>query len=181
MKRVFKAWGTKLLVAGAVLLSMSLASAGHMRASGLTTAGQKWLMHMREEEKLARDVYLSMYGLWGSRIFGKISNAEQMHTTVLKKALNRYGIPDPAAGHGQGVFTDPDFQALYTQLVEKGRASLADALKVGVQIEELDIADLDSAIAATAQKDIKKIYGNLRRGSYNHLRAFRSGLANSGS
>jgi hypothetical protein len=168
------------MVAVGVLLSIGMASSGRVQSTGLTAAGKKWLTRMREEEKLARDVYIALYDSWGTRIFGRIANAEQMHTSVLKRMLSKYGVPDPAAGNGLGVFTDPDFQVLYNQLVEKGRASLADAFRVGVQVEELDIADLDSAIAATGQKDIKKIYGNLRRGSLNHLRAYRSSLANIG-
>ena len=43
-------------------------------------------------------------------------------------------------------------------------------LKVGARIEERDIQDLKAR--ASALPDIAMVYGNLERGSRNHLRAF---------
>jgi hypothetical protein len=57
---------------------------------------------------------------------------------------------------------------------------LQDGLKVGLKIEEMDIADLRVAIQQTKNQDIKRVLENLLRGSHNHLRAFSRQLAASG-
>lgn len=136
------------------------------------------LSYMREEEKLAHDVYLELYEQWGSTVFRSIASSEQKHTDAIKTLLDRYGLDDPAAGNGVGVFEDPDLQALYNTLVVQGSASLADAFKVGAAIEEIDILDLQERLAQTDNADIRRVYQNLEQGSHNHLRAFVSNLEN---
>jgi hypothetical protein len=130
------------------------------------------LQYMREEEKLAHDVYVTLYAKWGLRVFNNISAAEQRHTDAIVTLLNRYGISDPAAGNPVGVFTNSDLQALYDKLIAQGSISTAAALKVGVLIEQTDIQDLKTHIAETTKADILQVYNNLLRGSQNHLRAF---------
>ena len=168
----------KLWVAvGAVFMLMSLASGGYAQTASLTEAEKYWLTYMREEEKLARDVYLSLYDKWQSRVFKNISVSEQTHMDAIKNLLDKYGIADPAEGKAAGVFTNRDLQALYDELIEVGGVSLVDALEVGVEIEETDIADLNASIASTKRKDIITVYSNLLGGSLNHLDAFKSNLA----
>ena len=128
---------------------------------------------MREEEKLAHDVYVVMYELWGMRIFQNISGSEQSHTEAVKSLLDGYGVPDPAVGE-IGVFSNPDLQVLYNDLVAQGSQSLTDALLVGAAIEEIDILDLEERLAQTDNADIQHVFENLLKGSGNHLRAFTS-------
>ena len=130
---------------------------------------------MREEEKLAHDVYAAMYDLWGLPIFTNISRSEQMHTEAVRSLLDGYGISDPASAE-PGVFTNPDLQALYNQLVAQGSASLSDALRVGAAIEEIDILDLQERLAETENSSTQQVFNNLLRGSYSHLNAFTSTL-----
>ena len=134
------------------------------------------LNYMREEEKLARDVYLMLYEQWGIRIFQNIAKAEETHMSAVAGLLERYGLPDPAADTAVGVFTNPELQALYDQLMEEGSQSLADALRVGALVEEVDIIDLEDYIDQTDNEDLLLVYQNLLKGSYNHLRAFTSAL-----
>ncbi|MBK8795548.1 MAG: DUF2202 domain-containing protein [Anaerolineales bacterium] len=135
------------------------------------------LLFMREEEKLAHDVYVTLYDQWGLRVFNNIAASEQKHTDAIAALLNAYGLTDPTIGNGVGEFTNPDLQALYDELVAQGSASVTEALKVGVAIEELDITDLEQRIAETDSSDIQRVYSNLLAGSTNHLRAFSSNLS----
>ena len=146
--------------------------------SGLSAEEVADLLHMREEEKLARDVYLALYDKWGLRVFQNIARAEQTHMDAVGDLLKTYGIPDPVAKtkDARGVFESPKLQDLYKQLVAQGSASEIDALKVGATIEDLDIKDLNEAIARTTHSDIRQVYENLKRGSENHMRAFMSNL-----
>lgn len=142
--------------------------------AGLTQSEIDGLVYMREEEKLAHDVYVTFADKWGLTQFSRIANSEQMHTDSIKTLLDRYGIADPASSE-VGVFTNPDLQALYNDLVAKGTVSAAEALKVGGLIEEVDIQDLDARIATNDQADIATVYANLRSASEMHLRAFATG------
>ncbi|CAB3288945.1 conserved exported protein of unknown function [Methanocaldococcus lauensis] len=130
------------------------------------------LIEMREEEKLARDLYLTLYNKWKLQIFKNIANAEQTHTDAIKCLLRKYNITDPVKTDEVGKFSNPKFEDLYNKLVEDGSKSVVDALKVGATIEDLDIADLQHWINKTDNEDIKFVYENLMKGSRNHMRAF---------
>ena len=129
------------------------------------------LNFMREEEKLARDVYLVMFTYWSSKTFTNIAESEQTHMDAIKTLLDKYGLLDPADPE-IGVFNDTELQQLYDALVVKGETSKLDALMVGALIEEVDIEDLQAAVEQTDKQDLKRVYGNLKSGSENHLRAF---------
>jgi hypothetical protein len=130
------------------------------------------LIFMREEEKLARDVYLTLYDVWGTAVFNDIASSEQIHMDAILTLIDQYGLVDPAAGNAVGVFINPYLQALYNQLIATGNQSLVNALTVGATIEEIDIIDLDEYIAATTNQAIIEVYTSLLAGSENHLRAF---------
>jgi len=140
--------------------------------SEIETEGLLW---MREEEKLARDVYTALYDAWGLPIFQNIASSEQAHMDAIKVLLDSYELVDPLQEQA-GVFSDPDLQGLYDELVVQGSRSIADALKVGATIEEIDILDLQSHLAQTDNLDIQQVYNNLLRGSENHLRSFTNTL-----
>jgi len=135
------------------------------------------LQFMREEEKLARDVYSTLYEKWGLPIFSNIAQSEQTHTEAVRDLLEKYNQPDPVIDDTVGVFVNTDLQKLYTDLTSRGLTSVAAALQVGAQIEELDIRDLATEIAKTDNQDILFVYENLSRGSRNHLRSFISQLS----
>lgn len=141
------------------------------KTSDLSSEEMAALFYMREEEKLAHDVYLTLYERWGLDVFQNISNSEQTHMDAIKNLLDRYGLSDPAQ-KDVGAFSDQTLQELYDELVVRGSQSLAEALKVGAAIEEIDILDLRERIARTDKSDIQRVFSNLLRGSGNHLRAF---------
>ena len=145
-------------------------------AGQLNNAEIDGILYMREEEKLARDVYLTLYQKWELPIFQNIAGSEATHMEAVKPLIDRYGLEDPAASKDIGVFTNLTLQELYDQLVAEGSKSLADALRVGAAIEEIDILDLEERIALTDKADIQLVYENLMKGSRNHLRAFTSTL-----
>lgn len=146
--------------------------------SSLTQFEIDWLIQMREEEKLARDVYLTMYAKWGATIFSNIASSEQRHTDAVENLIDKYGITDPVTNEkALGHFTESSgFNKLYDALISRGLSSLNEAYRVGVDIEVLDISDLEEALKQTSRTDIDNVYGNILDGSYNHLAAFSSKL-----
>ena len=170
----------------ACIVSPLLAKGGKGKGGGTTAPvlSEKEasdLIFLREEEKLARDVYLALYDVWGTSIFLNISASEQKHTDAVKGLIDKYGLVDPVVVDDPGVFTNPDLAQYYIDLVAQGTgegATLEDALNVGVFIEELDIHDIkDLMLPDATQTDVQRVLANLLAGSYNHLDAFEKLLA----
>jgi hypothetical protein len=148
--------------------------------SPLSTAEANSLAFMREEEQLAHDVYAVSVTLWSPPVFANITASEATHSAAVKTLLDRYQLVDPLAGLANGTFKTPAFQSLYSDLVASSHVSLVDALKVGAQIEELDMRDITVQKAGIDSADILMVYDSLLRGSRNHLRAFMKVLAQQG-
>ena len=138
----------------------------------LTIEEIEHITYMREEEKLARDVYLTLYELYPAPIFDNISASEQRHMDALERLIEKYKLEDSVKDDTVGKFTNPVFTALYKKLVEDGQLSYCDALQVGIAIEELDIDDIDIALIDVEAQDVARVLNNLLSGSYNHLSAF---------
>jgi len=142
----------------------------------LSTEEIKGLQYMREEEKLAHDVYIYAYHKYGTRIFENIANSESMHTYMVSVLLEKYNLTDPAKNEPEGVFKNSTLQELYYNLTSRVNKGEKDALIVGANIEELDIVDIKKWLDLTDNQDIKYVYSTLINGSANHLRAFVSTL-----
>lgn len=136
----------------------------------LSQSEEDSIIFMREEEKLARDVYLALYDLWQIPVFQNIARSEQQHMDAMLSLVDRYELADPALTPGE--FSDPELQDLYDTLVTRGSESREEALRVGALIEEVDIEDLARDKEAADNEDIQMVYDNLLAGSENHLRAF---------
>ncbi len=143
----------------------------NVQAQELSAEEQESLLYMREEEKLARDVYLTLYEFFESNIFNNIASAEQKHMDSMKNLLTLFALEDPVLDDSIGVYTNPVFSEFYDSKTGKVR-TIKDAIFVGILIEETDIMDLQKSIALTDSPDIQNVYENLLRGSRNHLRAF---------
>lgn len=147
----------------------------------LSAAEAQSLAFMREEEQLAHDVYARSALLWPIQtIFASIAESEATHTAAVKSLLDRYGQPDPLAGLPGGSFSTAEFQALHDELVAVSSWSLVDALRVGLQIEELDIRDIEAQKQDIDNDDILLVYDRLLRGSRNHMRAYMRALLQQG-
>ncbi len=144
-----------------------------LAAETLSQAEIDTLMYMREEEKMARDLYISFNELYGTtvRVFGNISRSEQKHMDAVKGLLDAYGLTDPVVDDAVGKFTNPELRDQYTELLAQGN-TLKGALEVGIIVEEQDLEDLAAAMNETDEPCIDRVYSNLLKGSTNHLAAF---------
>lgn len=131
------------------------------------------LIYMRQEEKVARDVYMVLGEKWNENIFTKISTSEQSHMDAVKKMIFKYELTDPVDEFETvGLFLDEGFQTMYNDLIAQGLVSKEDAMLVGQIIENQDIADLDAQILITDNPDLEKMYERLKAGSERHLNSF---------
>jgi len=135
------------------------------------------LYYIREEEKLAYDVYQTLGDKWAIQSFQNISNSEERHQSKVVMLLTKYGLEDKAKNLEVGKFNNSILQKIYTELVLVGEKSLLDALYVGATIEILDIKDLDKMIEETEKQDLEQVFENLKSGSQNHLEAFKKQIS----
>lgn len=165
-----------LMILGAVLFAFGCSNMDEEDISPavelMETEYSESLIFMREEEKLARDVYQSLFAIWAKPIFTNIASSEQQHMDAVKGLLDQYGLEDPVIDNTIGAFENEELQGLYIELMDEGSQSIEKAYAVGALIEEIDIRDLDLAIDSIAQADIITVYESLNKGSRNHLRSF---------
>ncbi|MBN2055412.1 DUF2202 domain-containing protein [bacterium] len=154
----------------------SRAVAGHE----LTAEEREALLYMRQEEKVAADVYAELAAAWKSPLFNNILRSETRHKEALKILLDKHGLEDPIAGLEPGKFSDRALSKVYKKAVERGRKSLVEGLQAGAGIEELDILDLRRLLPKVSNKELSNTFQQLRRASANHLRAFVRMLARHG-
>ncbi len=146
----------------------------------LSAAEEAEVLYLREEEKLARDVYITLAERWQLPIFSNIAYAEQKHMNLVFRLIEIYGLIDPITDDTVGVFSDPDLGGLYDRFTADGAASLIAALVVGATIEDMDLDDLYDLMQFTDNRHIQLVAQNLAKGSRNHLRAFVRALAAQG-
>ena len=157
---------------GETILDIKNLQDGYAVKSGnITEEIADWLIFMREEEKVAHDLYLAFNEIYNYRIFQNITKAESNHMAVILTYLDEYELDDPASSD-PGVFVNEDLQKLYDDLLEKGKISSSDALKVGALVEEVDIIDLAEVYSWEPGEDIIALAEALMLGSRNHLRAY---------
>ncbi len=128
------------------------------------------LLHMRQEEKLASDVYSTFHEIWHLRIFNDVAISEQRHTDAVRSLLERFSLSDLVADNKRGLFADRELVDQYNQLTHQGR--------VAAELEELDIRDLQEALSNATHLMITNVYGRLQQASGRHQRAFIQQLHN---
>ncbi|WP_037571230.1 DUF2202 domain-containing protein [Spirochaeta cellobiosiphila] len=149
-------------------------------SQSLNSSEKEGLLLMREEEKLARDVYSKLFDIWNVKIFENISRSEQNHMNRVKELLIKYTIPDPIDIDSPGIFKNSKLQATYDSFVLKGQESLYSAFTIGAMVEDLDIYDLEKLMQETRNKDLLQTYTNLRDGSINHIKSFNKQILSQG-
>lgn len=162
----------KKLAASGIVLALAIGPIAQGVAATLPAGTKASLVFMVEEEKLARDVYTTLYAKTGLRQFANISKAEQTHMDLVKGLLKTYGIKDPTIGKAVGKFNSAALTALYKKLIADGSLSSVAALNAGIAVEEKDIADIKKILKVTQPTDVKYVLDRLTAGSYNHLAAF---------
>ena len=109
-------------------------SNANLTTQQLSLEEERWLLYMREEEKLAWDVYQALYEQWQLSIFDNIAASEERHFNAIGILMDRYGLTDPEQPQ-PGFFANDALQDAYGSLISMGMDSLLAALEVGAQIK----------------------------------------------
>jgi hypothetical protein len=196
----------KKIIAAFLLTTLVSTGPAVTFAADLDNGETAHLIFMREEEKLARDVYMTLKDQYPAEpVFANIGDgSEQTHTDTVRDMLEKHGIADPNPDANLlpgsiGVFTGADYGWYFTEkfeiLTNWGAQSVLDALYVGAFIEELDMLDIvgcpkvivetDNGIGAggcgleyTDEADLQTLYTHLVDGSKSHLRSYVENIEN---
>ena len=167
------ALGVGALLAGGVAVSQASATTTAAPSATADSGVASALSFSREEERMARDLYAALADKYdGARPFSMVTNSEDRHFDAVGTLLQRYDVADPSVGKAAGKYADPAIQKLYDGWLAEGSTSLEDAYRVGVELEQRDIADLNKSIAADLPADVDTVFGQLLKGSQNHLAAY---------
>lgn len=190
----------KQILTIAVMVGLFFVAPSRVSAEVLDNGEETHLIFMREEEKLARDVYLALSSLYADeQIFATIAeDSEQSHTDTVREMLAYFSINDPnpdtnnlpeSIGIFNGLAYGWYFNEKYIQLINRGSENVLEALYVGAFIEELDMIDITDypkvivetdngidisqcGLAYTDEASIQNMFTNLLDGSKSHLRAY---------
>ncbi len=143
----------------------------------LTQDQKDTLLFIYQEEKVARDAYITLGNLYPNQsTFANIQLSEQEHIDSAQGLCEKYGVDISNVDETNvGEYVVPVLQELYDTLVVQGANSELDGLKVGEYIEITDIDDLEHAQIGMPA-DVVRVFENLKAGSYNHLDAYRSAI-----
>jgi hypothetical protein len=158
--------------------SLNLASPNNLSDTLLSQEEKESLLFMLEEEKLARDTYTFLDGLYSVNQFANIKTSEQSHMDAVANLLKAYDLAYTVLPYGE--FENAELQTFYDELTAKGAENLNEALIVGATIEDLDIVDLEKYLNTMTNPNIRTVFESLQCGSRNHLRSFVSTLENAG-
>ncbi|KQC15914.1 MAG: hypothetical protein APR56_11430 [Methanosaeta sp. SDB] len=143
--------------------------------TALTAGERDGILFIREEERMAEDLYLELYNIVKLSIFLSVADSEQIHMDSVAILMDRYGLEDPVRD-GDGVYANETLQKMYDDLLASGEKSPEDALKAAALVEETSVHDLEVQIINTEKPDIRSVYGGLLMGSEKHLRSFARAL-----
>lgn len=166
-------------VSGVALLSSSAYAKSIEESVVVLTEEQKdMLFFIYQEEKVARDVYITLGNIYtNENTFASIQISEQRHIDSARGLCEKYGVSiEGVDEESVGNFVLPVLQELYDTCVAEGKKSLLDALKVGELIEITDIDDLEHASVGMPE-DVVSVFENLKEGSLSHLDAFTAAIA----
>ena len=172
----------KVLGLGAVATATSAFAAGSNSSTKLTKEQKDTLFFIFQEEKVARDVYITLGKQYSDEsTFALIQTSEQEHILSAQVLCERYGVDTSDVNLSLeddfvGQFELTSMQELYNTCIGLGSVSLLEALKVGELIEVTDIEDLEHA-AEGMPSDVVNVYDNLKAGSLEHLAAFEQAIA----
>jgi len=173
---------------GVVGVSAALVATGlHARGGGrrrksatttLTEDQKDMLFFIYQEEKVARDVYITLGKKYtNENTFASIQLSEQRHIDSARGLCEKYGVSTEGVDEDSvGNFVLQPLQELYNTCIAKGKKSPLDALEVGEIIEVTDIEDLEHAMVGMPS-DVVNVFENLKEGSLSHLDAFQSAIS----
>lgn len=163
---------------GILTLSSGQTNASAAAVATLSSREKDGLIFIWEEEKVARDLYASLYEKNNLSIFLDLVRSEQSHMDQAKAIIEKYGLSLPE--DKPGIFQNQTMQEIHDELLAEGLQSDQDALKVAATFEEISIMDLEKELAATQAEDIRTVYQGLLAGSRKHLRSYVADLEDQG-
>lgn len=131
------------------------------------------IIHMKEVEKMARDVYETLSQIIDSKTFENTLDSKNLHMDIFTQLIDRYSLIDPNINNSEiGLYNDLSLEKMYDDFITKGQESEKDAFEVGIMIEDMLISDLITYKENTDKEDLKQTYSILLEQSKHHMSSF---------
>jgi len=158
------------ILAGFIALIISACTTTNDYEIGVLSKEEKTdIQKLREEEKLARDIYIKAYNTYEYFAFVNLYKGEQIHMDNLLNLEMQYMVEDIILPD-TGKYVDESIQNFYNNHLSQITTSATDAFKVGMTTEEMIIYDIQNFENNTEEADILKVYSKIKCWSRNHLR-----------
>lgn len=156
----------KIIIALGILTLTALPVAGADKTGAAaaretpTPSLTQMLTYALQDEWAARAEYAAILRRWPDlKPFANIIRAEESHIGWLIPLFESRGLPVPVEPQATTI-VPPDWDK---------------ALALGAEAEVLNIAMYERFLGLTLPDDVRKVFEELKRGSENHLKAFRGG------
>ncbi|UPT78558.1 DUF2202 domain-containing protein [Sulfurovum sp. XGS-02] len=138
------------------------------RTSVLTEEQKDMLFFIYQEEKVARDVYITLGKMYkNENTFRSMQITEQRHLECAKELCDIYGVDTSSMDESViGAFESPLLKMLYDAYIEKGKSSLRDALEMAEFIGASDTEMIEHA-SIGMPNDVVSVYEKLKKGNMN--------------
>jgi hypothetical protein len=156
---------------GEAILALEEGKEPAVAAAVLSPREKEGILFIWEEEKVARDLYTSLYNESNLSIFVDLARSEQNHMDQAKALIDKYDLQTPVSDE-HGLFSNQTLMGYYTDLLAQGEQSPQDALEASAAFEEISIVDLEREISAANAEEIRVVYEGLLAGSRKHLRSY---------
>lgn len=143
--------------------------------SVLTEEQKDMLFFIYQEEKVARDVYITLGKIYNSeKTFRLMQITEQRHLDCTRELCEFYGVDTSSVDESDiGAFESPVLKMLYDAYTEKGKSSFRDALEITEFIGASDVDMLEHA-SIGMPSDVVSVYEKLKKGHMNHPNTYES-------
>ncbi len=164
-------WFVILTIIGSLFLSsVGVLAVDDYGAEGAKQAEEytleEMLVYAIQDEYLARAEYELIMNEYGKqRPFSNIIKAEEYHIQLLIPLFEKYEIAIPEDTSDEHVVLPADIEA---------------ALQTGVEAEVANIGMYENFLTKDLPEEVAEVFAELKRGSENHLRAFKNGLERNG-
>lgn len=130
----------------------------------------EFLFALREDEKMARDLYTVFAAKYSTAPqIDRIAAAENSHIAYVEAVLDYYEISYPAMT-AAGLFEDAKRQAIYNELADKS-GTLLEVYATMAAVEEESVSAYKSVQSEITNENIALVITNMIKASSNHLKA----------
>lgn len=134
---------------------------------------EELLLKQIDEERMAYKLYDKLNKAYPEiKVFKSMKAVKKQDFSTLTNYAKIHH-PDLKIGALTGLFKVRETEKLYKKLLKQGKASSANAVDVGIELEKTDIENIAYFLKSDPESELVDILEELKGSSQNHLAKFR--------